>query len=114
MTDSESGLYYGTDSGSEHVRLTRITPGSRRKLEDVPLLSGTSELSGTLNEFSDPQFAGALRSVERAIDHGVLPEIIAQGSSGSYFAKNVQGVSLCRPRGLLKFCSSSRKVISID
>jgi len=42
----------------------------------------------------DPQFQEAVAEAERAIEMGILPERIYQGSSGSYFVKNRDGVSL--------------------
>jgi len=46
------------------------------------------------NIIDDPWFSDLVRQVELAIDCGVLPERIYQGSSGSYFVKNASGVSL--------------------
>ena len=41
----------------------------------------------------DPYFNDLVRQAELAIDCGMLPERIYQGSSGSYFVKNASGVS---------------------
>lgn len=41
----------------------------------------------------DPQFADLVGQAESAIDNGIYPERIYQGSSGSYFVKNSAGVS---------------------
>lgn len=41
----------------------------------------------------DPAFNELVASAENAIDHGIFPERIYQGSSGSYFVKNTSGVS---------------------
>ena len=38
----------------------------------------------------DPAFTDLIREAETAIDHGVNPTRIYQGSSGSYFVKNVE------------------------
>ncbi len=39
-----------------------------------------------VNVFSDdPEFEAIIREAEKAIDQGILPERIPQGSSGSYF-----------------------------
>lgn len=46
------------------------------------------------NTIDDPEFAAIIRSVEQAIDSGVLPQRIYQGSSGSYFVKNKETVSI--------------------
>ncbi|XP_046997740.1 phosphatidylinositol 4-kinase type 2-beta isoform X2 [Schistocerca americana] len=39
----------------------------------------------------DPQFSELVRQAEYAIDNGIYPERIYQGSSGSYFVKNPAG-----------------------
>jgi len=48
----------------------------------------------------DPNFADLIRQAEMAIDCGVLPERIYQGSSGSYFVKNASGktISVFKPK----------------
>ena len=45
------------------------------------------------NHFDDPEFTGIIHAAEQAIDVGILPERIYQGSSGSYFVKDREGVS---------------------
>lgn len=40
----------------------------------------------------DPQFSELVWQAELAIDNGIFPERIYQGSSGSYFVKNPTGV----------------------
>lgn len=42
----------------------------------------------------DPEFAEIILRAEQAIECGVFPERISQGSSGSYFAKDPKGVSM--------------------
>lgn len=42
----------------------------------------------------DPQFNDIIRAAELAIEHGIYPERIYQGSSGSYFVKDAEEVSL--------------------
>jgi phosphatidylinositol 4-kinase type 2 len=42
----------------------------------------------------DPLFSDLVRQAEVAIDNGIYPERIYQGSSGSYFVKNPTGVSI--------------------
>lgn len=42
----------------------------------------------------DPQFAELVSQADLAIEHGIYPERIYQGSSGSYFVKNVSSVSI--------------------
>ena len=41
---------------------------------------------------SGVDFAAVLVEAHRAINHGIFPERIPQGSSGSYFVKNLRGV----------------------
>ena len=69
----------------------------RKKTENVPLIGRTPGSPATshalVNEFDDEEFAKLVREAEYAIDQDVLPELISQGSSGSYFVKNVHGVS---------------------
>lgn len=91
------------------------TSGKRRKqngtrartTEQVPLISmsvGGNPVAtpflerSTLftNEFSDREFGALVRASEMAIDSGVDPVRISQGSSGSYFARNTDGVSVKR------------------
>ena len=40
----------------------------------------------------DPQFSDIVRAAELAIEHGIYPERIYQGSSGSYFVKDAEEV----------------------
>lgn len=40
----------------------------------------------------DPQFNDLVTQSDIAIEHGIYPERIYQGSSGSYFVKNTAGV----------------------
>lgn len=45
------------------------------------------------NEFpEDPEFEAVVRQAEKAIERNIFPERIYQGSSGSYFVKDPQGV----------------------
>ncbi|XP_062376127.1 phosphatidylinositol 4-kinase type 2-alpha-like [Sardina pilchardus] len=64
------------------ARVPPGSPGSSRERE--PLLDR--------NEFNDdPEFREIVRKAERAIEEGIFPERISQGSSGSYFVKDVHG-----------------------
>ncbi|XP_063231558.1 phosphatidylinositol 4-kinase type 2-alpha isoform X2 [Bacillus rossius redtenbacheri] len=68
--------------------------------ENQPLL-GRMESDVTFNCFpDDPQFSELVRQAEIAIDNGILPERIYQGSSGSYFVKNPSGkvIAVFKPR----------------
>lgn len=42
----------------------------------------------------DPEFTDLVWQAEVAIDNGIFPQRISQGSSGSYFVKNPSGVSI--------------------
>lgn len=56
-----------------------------------PSLLGTN--SGEFNNFpDDPEFADIIQRAEQAIENGVFPERISQGSSGSYFVKDEKRV----------------------
>jgi hypothetical protein len=56
------------------------------------MLSGADTVSNYVYECDDPEFADVVNAGIQAIEHGIFPERIAQGSSGSYFVKNMQGV----------------------
>ncbi|KAL3280727.1 hypothetical protein HHI36_003963 [Cryptolaemus montrouzieri] len=63
---------------------TLDSPGLSR--ESQPLLGG---LDISYNSFpDDPSFSELVWQAEVAIDNGIFPERISQGSSGSYFVKN--------------------------
>ena len=47
-----------------------------------------------LSFVDDPAFTELIRTAENAIDQGVDPVRIYQGSSGSYFVKNTQGKTI--------------------
>ena len=48
----------------------------------------------TRNQFpDDPDFNDLIQHVETAIDQGIFPQRITQGSSGSYYVKNCKNVS---------------------
>ncbi|XP_018593381.1 phosphatidylinositol 4-kinase type 2-beta [Scleropages formosus] len=48
--------------------------------------------TGEVNFFpEDPEFAEIIQRAEQAIENGVFPERISQGSSGSYFVKDPKG-----------------------
>lgn len=74
-------------------------PGSplrgRGNRENTPLL-GRPDIESDLNENhfpEDPEYGKVVHSCEEAIDNGVFPQRIYQGSSGSYFVKNLERVS---------------------
>ena len=62
----------------------------------LPASSCSESEAALVNNFpEDPEYAELVRQAEQAIDHGIFPERIYQGSSGSYFVKNVEGVRKC-------------------
>lgn len=69
------------------------TPTMSSHRESVPLLKRTSVTGHDSyyvnNNFpDDPTFSAIVRQVEEAIENGLYPKRIAQGSSGSYFLQN--------------------------
>ncbi|XP_072512903.1 phosphatidylinositol 4-kinase type 2-alpha [Salminus brasiliensis] len=77
------------------IRIPAGSPGRSRERERQPLLDrdrGGSPRDPHRNEFpEDPEFREIVRKAERAIEDGIYPERIYQGSSGSYFVKDSQG-----------------------
>lgn len=81
---------------------TAIVGGSHydsRTSEQRPLLGRSrsrmdshSDTEYQGNHFDDPEFSSLIQAAEQAIDVGILPERIYQGSSGSYFVKDKEGV----------------------
>ncbi|XP_041921263.1 phosphatidylinositol 4-kinase type 2-alpha-like [Alosa pseudoharengus] len=73
------------------ARVPPGSPGSSRERETL-LDRGSSPRDFHRNEFNDdPEFREIVRKAERAIEEGIFPERISQGSSGSYFVKDVHG-----------------------
>lgn len=74
---------------------TRTREGSQ---ESSPLLPRSLDIEDgffPLNNFpDDPIFQDIVREAEDAIDCGRYPERIYQGSSGSYFVKSIENVSI--------------------
>lgn len=68
---------------------------AHRIREYTPLLGRTDSEHGHVdNHFpEDPAFNAVIRQAEIAIEAGILPERIKQGSSGSYFVKSLDSVS---------------------
>ncbi|KAM9618670.1 phosphatidylinositol 4-kinase type 2-alpha isoform 3-T3 [Trichechus inunguis] len=71
------------------------------------------------NEFpEDPEFGAVVRQAELAIERGIFPERIYQGSSGSYFVKDPQGGLNWKNSGsaIIKSslpCQSSQKIVAV-
>ena len=82
------------------ANLDNSTTGSpARTRESEPLLQpvrSRSRNSSSLEDWNtfadDPEFTAIIHEAENAIDRGVYPERISQGSSGSYFVKDISGV----------------------
>ncbi|XP_013005447.1 phosphatidylinositol 4-kinase type 2-beta isoform X4 [Cavia porcellus] len=84
------------------VRLQEAARGQDEAGDEEPLLAcgdsrildvdsdrSRSAISVTSNSFlDDPEFAEIIAKAEQAIELGVFPERISQGSSGSYFVKD--------------------------
>ncbi len=87
-----------TFAPSYESTLINVAPGSpgRGQRENTPLLGRTDVECGHVeNNFpEDPEYTHSIRLADIAIDHGVFPERIYQGSSGSYFVKSIEGVSI--------------------
>lgn len=86
--------FAGTSSSrSSGIPLPPTTGKGRR--ETSRLVSKDKDGPGEFwNEFKDdPEFGNVVREAEMAIDNSIYPERIYQGSSGSYFVKNSEGVS---------------------
>ena len=67
---------------------------TRGNRENSPLLGRSVSETHPYNDFpDDPDFGRFVHQVETSIEHGIYPERISQGSSGSYFAKDIEGVS---------------------
>ena len=91
---------YDSESDASMSRGEMVVIGARGiTSEQRPLIrpaNTTSDsfggVSTELNDFEDAAYTRIIREAERAIDSGILPQIIYQGSSGSYFVKDTQRV----------------------
>lgn len=76
---------HANDVNNNHTMLTTSGIAGGDESEFVHL---------SCNHFdSDPEYNEIVKMVEFAIDHSVLPQRIYEGSSGSYFCKNVDNVT---------------------
>ena len=91
-----------TSSGSllpNHAGAAMMAPAMESiDTESTPLLLRSDHfyvgiISGNYDA-EDRQFVNIFCDAERAIDHGIYPQRILQGSSGSYFVKNSDGVGI--------------------
>ena len=89
---------YHADPASHSTAIIGGSHYGNRTSEQRPLLGrsrnmdSVSDCEYSSNNIDDPEFAAVVRAAEHAIDHGVYPERIYQGSSGSYFVKDKDGV----------------------
>lgn len=93
---------YDSESDTSGSRSDVVVIGERRSgttSEQRPLIRSTTTtsesvggVSNELNDFEDAAYTRIIREAERAIDCGILPQMIYQGSSGSYFVKDTERV----------------------
>lgn len=93
---------YHADPASYSTAIVGGSHYDNRTSEQRPLLGRSrsrmdshSDTEYQGNHFDDPEFTSIIHSAEQAIDVGILPERIYQGSSGSYFVKDKEGVRFC-------------------
>lgn len=79
---------YFSDSERQSGERRPLLGSSKRNMERL------SESEHPPNNCNDPDFNTIIRAAENAIDSGVYPERIYQGSSGSYFVHNKDRVSV--------------------
>lgn len=92
----------------QQVRLHKKTRGrrvrdeqqKRRRCKSTSALVDDQQHVSCNHFEDDPEFNEKIKQVEFAIDHNVLPQRIYEGSSGSYFAKNVtmKTVAVFKPK----------------
>ncbi|XP_029445879.1 phosphatidylinositol 4-kinase type 2-beta isoform X2 [Rhinatrema bivittatum] len=87
----------GTDEEEEEPLLPRGSRTRRTRLssssdKESPPCAGNAGGTGDINLIlDDPEFAEIIQRAEQALECGVFPERISQGSSGSYFVKDSKG-----------------------
>ncbi|KAM4710350.1 phosphatidylinositol 4-kinase type 2-beta [Discoglossus pictus] len=87
----------GSPNGGRRGRTQNSSSSDRETLLSSSGQSGNEELNIILD---DVEFADIIRRAEQAIENGVLPERISQGSSGSYFVKDpkVKTIGVFKPK----------------
>ena len=92
--DSESDTSGGSRGEAVVIGARSGTTSEQRPL--IRPVTTTSDsvggVSNEMNDFEDAAYARIIREAERAIDSGILPQMIYQGSSGSYFVKDTKRV----------------------
>ncbi|XP_029296554.1 phosphatidylinositol 4-kinase type 2-beta [Cottoperca gobio] len=82
-------------SSPRGVREKRSRRDRDSSSSDKDTLASPGISGGDFNHFpEDPEFADIIQRAEQAIENGVFPERISQGSSGSYFVKDPKGKSI--------------------
>uniref|UniRef100_A0A7N6B331 Phosphatidylinositol 4-kinase type 2 n=1 Tax=Anabas testudineus TaxID=64144 RepID=A0A7N6B331_ANATE len=82
----------GSASSPRGARDKRSRRNRHSSSSDKDTLASPGTNSGDFNHFpDDPEFADIIQKAEQAIENGVFPERISQGSSGSYFVKDPKG-----------------------
>ncbi|KAM9315168.1 phosphatidylinositol 4-kinase type 2-beta [Pholidichthys leucotaenia] len=82
----------GSSTSPRGVREKRSRRNRHSSSSDKDTLASPGANSGDINHFpEDPEFADIIQRAEQAIECGVFPERISQGSSGSYFVKDPKG-----------------------
>lgn len=82
----------GSSSSPRGGREKRSRRNRHSSSSDKDNLNSPGTGSGDFNHFpDDPEFADIIQRAEQAIENGVFPERISQGSSGSYFVTDPKG-----------------------
>lgn len=71
-----------------------LLPPSTPTTPNMDLVDNPHLPPWNMNITDDPDYAEVIKQAERAIEGGILPVRIAAGSSGSYFARNLEGVRI--------------------
>jgi len=108
VESAHSGEALLPDVGYQDGGGSRVTPKNKktRGKENTPLIRSGASRSRNRSEYedlddetfnnwpNDPAFNDLIRRAEAAIDQGVYPIRIYQGSSGSYFVKDIDGKTI--------------------
>lgn len=78
------------DKSSLHAMSTTLNENDSTSIVIDEHITGNS-LQNIDNTFDDPEFASIIREAETAIEEGIYPARISQGSSGSYFVYDTTG-----------------------
>jgi len=105
---NRSGLSQGSEPGmtssgslrANHAGAAMMAPSLDRSVsENTPLLLRSDQFSyvGIISgnyDAEDHEFGSVFCDAEQAIERGIYPQRILQGSSGSYFIRNSVGVGI--------------------